>query len=668
MSARTKLYMNKHSIAAPDRSIPIQSVKCFISITDETVKSQLQSLGVNVNCKIGNTIVAQLPQALLGRVIASSGVKSLSVSIPMELCNDSARYYGNVDAVQEGIGLPLSFAGRDVIIGIIDVGIDFNHINFIDANGKSRVRRVYMPQDTTGISPVIDGDTLPGSHYETAEQIALLTTDTPNATHGTHTTGTAAGSYMTNGLHGVAPEADLVLCGMPALYDTDIACTIKYIIDYAKREGKSVVISMSFSSQEGAHDGTSPLCRLFDELSDAGQIFVVSAGNNARERIYLQHVFTNENDTVYTYIDNYSSSSSYKGFVSSWSETDKPHYLGLTVIDKYTHSEVLSMPIMPINDSAAVLNIDSIPEFLPYLTGRVLYASAVEDNGRFHSIVEMNVKAIESARYRVGIKIIGEPGEMFRAWSSGIIMINDASVPGYTSAVRSSCISDLATADKVLSVGAYCTRRTIPSVSEGTYEYPRSTPPDIAYFSSYGPDARGISRPDICAPGAVLISSGSRYVESWSASLSSYVSINGVDYPYFGMMGTSMSAPYAAGVIALWLQHSPRLTVDDIRDILSATAIRDEYVLNGNSEMWGSGKIDALGGMQYVIDNYPGRIRGDFNDDGIVDVEDVNLLINMILDKQYVEYGDLNSDEILDVEDLNILINIILHINSTIRQ
>ena len=357
ISARTKFGAVNFAKPLRDYSQSSNLVRCFINVTDKCDKSQLQSMGIRTNCRIGNTIVAQVPQNLISRVAVVSGLESLSISIPMELCNDSARYFGNVDVVHAGTNLPSSFTGRDVIIGVIDVGIDFNHINFKDASGFSRVKRVYMPQDTTGFSPIIDGDTLPGSHYDTAQQIAKLTSDTPNASHGTHTTGIAAGGFIANGLHGMAPAADLVLCSMPVLYDTDVACSIKYIIDYARRVGKPAVISMSFASHEGAHDGSSSLCRLFDELSDEGHIFVISAGNNARERIYLQRSFVSSGDTLRTYIDNYSSSTTYKGYVSAWSETEHPHFTGLTVIDKSTHKEVVSMPIMPITDSLTVGNL-----------------------------------------------------------------------------------------------------------------------------------------------------------------------------------------------------------------------------------------------------------------------------------------------------------------------
>ena len=57
-------------------------------------------------------------------------------------------------------------------------------------------------------------------------------------------------------------------------------------------------------------------------------------------------------------------------------------------------------------------------------------------------------------------------------------------------------------------------------------------------------------------------------------------------------------------------------------------------------------------------------IRGDLNADGVVDVDDVNIAINVILkvntNASIAEMADLNEDGTVDVDDLNIIINIIL--------
>ena len=70
-----------------------------------------------------------------------------------------------------------------------------------------------------------------------------------------------------------------------------------------------------------------------------------------------------------------------------------------------------------------------------------------------------------------------------------------------------------------------------------------------------------------------------------------------VENPYGSMYGTSMAAPCAAGVIALWLQANPKLSVAEVMDILKTTAYHDEFTdkkLEFERARFGNGKISAV--------------------------------------------------------------------------
>ena len=60
-----------------------------------------------------------------------------------------------------------------------------------------------------------------------------------------------------------------------------------------------------------------------------------------------------------------------------------------------------------------------------------------------------------------------------------------------------------------------------------------------------------------------------------------------------------MSAPTVAGIVALWLQANPRLSVAELKQMLTSTAITDSFV-ERNSERFGGGKVNALGGFPEV--------------------------------------------------------------------
>ncbi len=66
------------------------------------------------------------------------------------------------------------------------------------------------------------------------------------------------------------------------------------------------------------------------------------------------------------------------------------------------------------------------------------------------------------------------------------------------------------------------------------------------------------------------------------------------------MSGTSMSSPFVAGVVALWLQADPTLTVDEVKQIMKETAVNDKFTAV-DPHRWGYGKIDALAGIKKIL-------------------------------------------------------------------
>lgn len=83
----------------------------------------------------------------------------------------------------------------------------------------------------------------------------------------------------------------------------------------------------------------------------------------------------------------------------------------------------------------------------------------------------------------------------------------------------------------------------------------------------------------------------------------------------------------------------------------------------------GGGLVGSVGvDIQATCVEDDSEFIGDFNGDGIVDVDDLNILINYILNHgEGVEIiedqdPDLSGDNIVDIDDLNILINIILKV------
>ena len=590
------------------------------------------------------------------------GVVHVTKAVTLLTAVDTSRYFCNVNPIHLGEGVQTPFTGKDVIVGVIDCGFDFNHINMCDRNGTSRVKAVYLPLDSGPNPPLVNMVRLPGNAYETPEEIANLTTDDYGSTHGTLTAGIAAGGYRDNGWYGMAPDADIVLCGMPEgeLNDVRVANCISYIMDYARRKMKPCVISMSLCSNVGPHDGTSYLDRLCEQVTGPGRIIVASAGNDGAYSVTSHRSIADSRDSVYTLLAGFRGSTSYSGYVNARSNASKPFNTRLIVVNTATGGIVYRSRAIGATSRGVVFDISTETDtaLAKYFNGTVEIIGTIEANGKPSSMCEINMVA-RSNSYKLGLQYFSPSSNELAIFTSKYAYISSF---GYSWAEKGSSvgsISDIATNDSVISVGSYNSRQTVPLRDGSFYYRSNSEPGYLSSFSSYGPDENGISRPDVCAPGSVLVSSSNRYfvdppnLQYWQPS----AWVNGVEYTYSPDLGTSMSAPAVAGTVALWLQADPTLTVAGVRNVLRHSSLRDSFVQPSDSERWGAGKLDAFNGLRYIL--------YDVNGDGEVNISDVNVLIRIILGREvppaWARRADVNKDLEVNISDMNAIIGYILN-------
>jgi len=648
-----------------------ESYTAFISVDDEVVSlTKLRENGVTITARYQGFLTASVRAGVQPSTLKQlPGVLHVAPAIRFETCADSARYYSRVDAVHAGEGLDMPFTGKGVIVGVIDCGFDFNHANFWDADGKTRVKAVYMPLDSTGRSPIVDRIMLPGSCYETPDEIQALTTDDAKTTHGTMTAGIAAGSYRGNGWHGVAPDADIVACGIPETELTDvlIANCITYIIYYAERVGKPCVINISLGSNVGLHDGTSFVPRVIQQMSGPGRVFVVSAGNDGDNPVCIHTSIASKQDTVTTLLSGYAGGPKRSGYLNAWSKDGAAFNTRLVVVDNQTGNIVYrSRPLGATSTGvAAEFSSENDSILARYYTGSVDVRGSIEANGMPSSMCEMDMRPVNN-RYVMGFQYYSPSATTLSIWTSQYAYFNNYGYSWVKSGSSTGSINDIATTDSVISVGSYNSKQYVPLRDGSLYFRYFSTPEAMSYYSSYGPDENGINRPDVCAPGSVIISSANRYdtnapnLAYWQPS----VFIDGEEYPYCPDLGTSMSAPVVTGAIALWLQANPNLSVADVRKVLRHSCYKDAAVRSGNSARWGYGKLDVNEGLRYVL--HIEDKNGDVNGDGEVNIGDINLLITTILGGDVSEdvrrRADVNNDGEVNIGDINMVISFILGI------
>lgn len=663
----------------------VEMVQCFVTLNGRDIEAITANGGV-VHASFGDDlVVASLPVNKLETVARSMSVKQVKVNHLLEVKSDTARSVTHSEQVWNGLqnGLPKGYDGTGVVLGIIDVGIQYNHTAFKDANGKSRVARVYDPRSTaTGGSTItIDGKTLTGKQYTTADQIAALTTDATDTDHGTHTAACAGGSLVEK-YSGMAPGVELVLCGLgDELTDTNIAQSSLYIANYAKSVGKPCIISISLGTNTGPHDGSSDICRAYDEIANKyGAVILIAAGNEAEVKgsITNQQI-TDASKPIAVGLEPTNEfsmdwGSKYYLYCSYdiWNNSSKKLQVAFAVI---TISSDFKYEVIYTTDKITGTSTGVDVNLSQYFKNSELtvYGGVNSNNGRYNIFIEGDLKqsSYNGKTLKLGILVYGNAGDIVSMWGDSSFSEFDEFKTDnlvFIGGDGSCSIDDEVTGRKTISVGSWASREKYPSnygSSTGTlsnsYGPLRLGVGNYAYYSSYGTDYNGVNHPFIMAPGHVIVAAYNRYSYPSSYMCSQRVTASDGGEDYWGPeSGTSMATPIAAGIVALWKSIKPSLTVDEVKNVMAQTATLDSFMPQVNVR-WGHGKIDALAGAKYILNN-SGGIRGDVNGDGKVNVTDVTALVNCILgvESRTLSSTDVDGNGTMNVSDVTALVNIIL--------
>lgn len=618
---------NRYSLNEIDNNL---YVGAFLKIDKETFqKKNVESLGVKLNTEAGNFFTALIPINTLESLFEVEGIVSVEIAEKVHSTMDSARALTNVNQVHAGTGLPQAYTGNGVIVGVIDSGFDYTHPTFRNLN-NSQLTRISKVWEQSGVT------TAPmsyGIEYVGSPAILNRMRDKINASHGTHVAGIAAGNGgASNSIYkGVAYDSEIVLVSQAfsqldfiAGNNTKILDGINYIFNYANQMSKPSVINLSLGSHIGPHDGTSTFDQMCNSLVGTGKIIVGAAGNEGSDKI---HTFKNLSigNSQFSFIVFPRSNLNYSNgieVVDIWGQVGNNFEVSVNIYNVVTNQFESFTPYVSTatNSSSNVTIFDNDTSSLPDPCEVSIATESINtNNNKPHATVFINNSQQDDAFRYVLLQIRGNSGAV-NTWLandkngvfSNLTELN-LNIPGTTDGDTNMTVGEIGgTGNSIISVGAYTSKNTWTSFSgqNQSLNLPNQSTPNvlnqIADFSSKGPTADGRIKPDITAPGNILASSVSRFDSNYLFTSPRTISglTDGTNNWFFGMMeGTSMSSPMVAGIIALWLQAKPNLTVAQIKTILQNTADTDQFTGTGSAipnNTWGRGKIDAYGGIQYI--------------------------------------------------------------------
>ncbi len=202
----------------------------------------------------------------------------------------------------------LALTGQGVLIGFVDTDFDYTNPLFCNADGSTRVERIWNQEDRSGIPP---SGFLYGTEY-TREQINRellanhdkMTAKIPYADgHGTFLAALAAGSEdIGSRFSGAAPQCDIAFVQLkpakqylkdfyfipdetPAFQENDIMAGIRYLNLLAIELRKPLSLCIALGTNMGNRGGRGPISHSLIEVSNRRQRCVtIAAGNEADKR------------------------------------------------------------------------------------------------------------------------------------------------------------------------------------------------------------------------------------------------------------------------------------------------------------------------------------------------------------------------------------------------
>ena len=613
------------------------ALKLSVSIQFNGDIAGIRTDGLELSDMTGQVTSGTVTLSALVTLAGNPNVISIEKQRPNVIQLDDSIPDIQADQVWSRVGNHFSgYSGLDVIVGIIDTGIDFRHKNFRKPDGTTRILKIWDQTINAPVNPPQGGETVPGAIanpatlatplgygvvYDTGQINDTLTSESPvllvrhkdDDGHGTHVAGIAAGNgSQSGGCHGdfhyigVAPRADLVIVRLWGLSDGDkgekmtppasppvsapsgstVLDALKFILNEALNQTKPVVINCSFGLFSELIDGSDSTSQGVNTLLAAhstGTSVVWAAGNDGNANFHAVGTVAASGGAIFNL--------EFKIFRND----NEERYLAITYNGSNLDVQVIS-PVGGANGTVAWVSSgasgSSNTANGPAPTGGTAGSVIVTNNanrigisitppknapvGSNPATNANNVANTATAKWKIELRnttATPTPVDAFCLYGSS----HDRKSPHFLNNTTSNTtLTQQASGRECVTVGSY--------VVGG----------QLAASSGRGPTLNNPPRtkPEIAAPGVDITSCG--IPKDREGDTCANCCCECCQDHYVGKGGTSMAAPHIAGLIALILHKNPGLTHTQIKALLTANFnARPGDAPPADVVGWGAGKASA---------------------------------------------------------------------------
>lgn len=571
-------------------------------------KELLQKENVVIKYSSQNWLFITATPEWIASKMKSKELKSFHFEFaPPVLLNDTARGHHFVDPVHAGLGgLPQAYTGKNVVIGVVDTGIDYQHPDFQDSLGNTRVIAYWDQGSSAGTAPTPYNY---GSVWDSSHINAGTITSIDVTAHGSTVAGCAAGNGLANGTNkGMAPDANIVVVqtdfSLPN-WTLTVADACDFIFSVAEDYGMPAVVNLSLGSYLGSHDGNDPASEYMEDLMDAkpGRIIVGAAGNSGTWGKYHCHG-TVTNDTTFTWFKNNPSNQigPNKIYFDFWTDTATAHTVDFAFGADKPGPNFGFRGHSPFHNAFSILGTVPVYDTIYNPNGQriaTIETYSEIEGPNFH--LEVLFENVDSTSYLYRFMTKGSGS--YDLWSGLTLGLNEIVETGLPTVAQmpaivhyqmpdaeQTVVSSWNCSEKVISVGNARNRANHIDKNGNLYVPFPSSVGQLSPNSSKGPSRLGVTKPDITASGDVSLSAGPLTL------LNNPGSWNVVDSGGWHVRngGTSMASPVVAGIAALYLEKCKFGTYATFKNLLISSAFTDVFTGTVPNNAYGNGKVNAL--------------------------------------------------------------------------